>query len=64
MTVGGKIRFFSLRFYIERSFLSSVFTGPYYEVLSTFLTSFPLAKRFAPRQKVCVLPPPLGFSNL
>lgn len=63
MTVGGKIRFFSLRFYIERSFLSSVFTRPYYEwqvwqVLSTFLTSFPLAKRFAPRQKVCVLPPP------
>lgn len=32
-----------------------------WQVLSTFLTSFPLAKRFAPRQKVCVLPPPLAF---
>lgn len=62
MTVGGKIRFFSLRFVYR----ALVFKFSFYktvlwirwQVLSTFLTSFPLAKRFAPRLKVCVLPPP------
>lgn len=56
MTVGGKIRLYRALVF-KFSFYKTVLWIRW-QVLSTFLTSFPLAKRFAPRQKVSVLPPP------